>query len=444
MSIASDLTAVATNLNSALDEINTKIEAKGGTASETVYGVAAAVENLPSGGETTSPNIIKAGTGNPSPIQLSDGSWFLPSSDSYNWGKLRSSATTDISFNPSQSQIRYVVKYKQTSSFTNWGRIISGIDSNDALPILGINPTTRKVYAQIKTPSSQYPSVYANYEPALNTWYYACLYFSANNLCCSMYDESGTLLAAGMVSVTDIINQTSSMGLGGHRSSYDFLKNSEIDLSETFVELNGTIIWGKANSKTQNMGIFDFTDFSEFTQVEYIEATGTQYIDTKFIPSGNMEFECKIKDVNSLTEGCFFGCENRDYSSKFSFLTYNNNIILNYGSSGSGAVPCATDTEYVCSYRNSVLNINGNTQNKTGTLSLNFSMYIFACGGDFPRKSSCKLEYLKLWKDGNLIFDFVPCYHTATGVIGMFDLVNNKFYMNAGTGTFLKGADVNA
>lgn len=58
MSIASDLTAVATNLNSALEEINDKIEAKGGTASETVYGVAAAVENLPSGGSGSTDGVI--------------------------------------------------------------------------------------------------------------------------------------------------------------------------------------------------------------------------------------------------------------------------------------------------------------------------------------------------------------------------------------------------
>lgn len=37
----------------------------------------------------------------------------------------------------------------------------------------------------------------------------------------------------------------------------------------------------------------------------------------------------------------------------------------------------------------------------------------------------------------------IPCYHKTNGTIGMYDVVNDKFYENSGTGTFGKGADVN-
>lgn len=36
----------------------------------------------------------------------------------------------------------------------------------------------------------------------------------------------------------------------------------------------------------------------------------------------------------------------------------------------------------------------------------------------------------------------VPCYRKADGVIGMYDIVNDEFLVNVGTGTFSKGADV--
>lgn len=42
----------------------------------------------------------------------------------------------------------------------------------------------------------------------------------------------------------------------------------------------------------------------------------------------------------------------------------------------------------------------------------------------------------------NVVGDLVPCYKVADGVIGMYDLINNVFYTNAGTGSFSKGADV--
>ena len=42
-----------------------------------------------------------------------------------------------------------------------------------------------------------------------------------------------------------------------------------------------------------------------------------------------------------------------------------------------------------------------------------------------------------------LIRDMIPCYRKADHVIGMYDLVNDVFYTNSGTGTFYKGPDVN-
>ncbi len=47
-----------------------------------------------------------------------------------------------------------------------------------------------------------------------------------------------------------------------------------------------------------------------------------------------------------------------------------------------------------------------------------------------------------MYDNGTLVRDFIPCYRKQDGVIGMYDLANDVFYTNAGTGTFLKGANV--
>ncbi len=54
-----------------------------------------------------------------------------------------------------------------------------------------------------------------------------------------------------------------------------------------------------------------------------------------------------------------------------------------------------------------------------------------------------KIYYFK-WLDSNneLVQDLVPCYRKSDNEIGMYDLVSNTFYINAGTGTFIKGPDV--
>lgn len=41
------------------------------------------------------------------------------------------------------------------------------------------------------------------------------------------------------------------------------------------------------------------------------------------------------------------------------------------------------------------------------------------------------------------IRNFIPCYRKSDNVIGMYDLITKTFYENAGTGTFIKGNDIN-
>lgn len=43
---------------------------------------------------------------------------------------------------------------------------------------------------------------------------------------------------------------------------------------------------------------------------------------------------------------------------------------------------------------------------------------------------------------GEKIANYVSCYRKADGEIGLYDIVNNRFYTNSGTGTFEKGPDV--
>ena len=43
---------------------------------------------------------------------------------------------------------------------------------------------------------------------------------------------------------------------------------------------------------------------------------------------------------------------------------------------------------------------------------------------------------------GNLVRDMVPCYRKADNVPGFYDLVSGSFSTNAGTGSFVTGADV--
>lgn len=52
------------------------------------------------------------------------------------------------------------------------------------------------------------------------------------------------------------------------------------------------------------------------------------------------------------------------------------------------------------------------------------------------------VKSFRYWdKDDNLLRDMIPCYRRSDNVIGMFDLVSQTFFTNAGTGVFTVGED---
>ena len=53
-----------------------------------------------------------------------------------------------------------------------------------------------------------------------------------------------------------------------------------------------------------------------------------------------------------------------------------------------------------------------------------------------------KVYRLKLYENDVLVREYVPCYRVSDNEIGLYELVNNVFYPNNGTGTFNKGNDV--
>lgn len=58
--------------------------------------------------------------------------------------------------------------------------------------------------------------------------------------------------------------------------------------------------------------------------------------------------------------------------------------------------------------------------------------------------SGSKIAELRFADDttGNDVFNPVPCYRRADGVIGMYDTVSKTFFTNQGTGSFTKGEDI--
>ena len=188
-----------------------------------------------------------------------------------------------------------------------------------------------------------------------------------------------------------------------------------------------------------------------YTQLEYIQCTGTQYIDTGInINTTTSRYETKINP--SLVSGTIgiFGTRNGSSANQSSMNVFiiDGTFRLDWlnGAMGSG-VRISSNTEYAISITRGLATIN-NVNYRFGentSIDSSYTFYVGSfnnAGSVFSNGFSGKIYYSKLYNNNILVFDGVPCYRKSDNEIGMYDLVSNTFFTNAGTGTFIKGDNI--
>ena len=195
---------------------------------------------------------------------------------------------------------------------------------------------------------------------------------------------------------------------------------------------------------------------SEYQQVEYIESTGTQYIDTGVIPDSNTGFYLDFKLLDSIDNNGkrLLGSSYRNYGQWGGIMisSWNWSIggQMNYMKRNVSYNPgLVTNTRMELNF------INGHYQTSTGANielqsdslgDLYGSIYLLNVNTDmFSQNGSSAIIYSAKILDGsNEIRNFVPCYRKSDNKPGLYDLVNNEFYTNQGTGDFEKGNDIDS
>lgn len=209
----------------------------------------------------------------------------------------------------------------------------------------------------------------------------------------------------------------------------------------------------------------------EYQQIEYVETTGYQYIDTGVLASDHPNGI--IYDMYGSVTGragsgkvdYFWGAT--DGTNRSGYIGMPNgagtdtaNINLFVGTSSSviksgtitfgadhhicvkaGAATASTATAYLdgTALASPSTGVDGTQPAK--------AIWLFACNGISDTTGNRRFmgrctQFTMTAADGTPIRNFVPCYRVSDGVIGLYDTVEGKFYTNAGTGAFTKGADV--
>ena len=192
---------------------------------------------------------------------------------------------------------------------------------------------------------------------------------------------------------------------------------------------------------------------SAYQEVEYLESTGTQGFLTGvyFKPYTTIHvdfmwtaltYDTDIIDVEGGTNG-------------FAILIniYNNNknrvIVRTSSSPQQSADSFSANTQYSADIvgwaSGTTVFFNSAQWNAVGYITTtNYPLQLFGRNlsgtlGCFP---SCRIYSCTIRDGGTLVRNFVPCRRKSDSVAGMYDLVNDLFYTNEGTGSFIVGADV--
>lgn len=193
-------------------------------------------------------------------------------------------------------------------------------------------------------------------------------------------------------------------------------------------------------------------------EVEYLESTGTQYINTGIVPNNNLGFILDIAYVGEGgTYGRLFGTQANGYSGSLTIRRYNpSSGDIQFQSIGTGingkyeSVPYDTNRKvYGINEPQGSLTVSGSVIVSDMAISsgITYSAWLFGTN-NVAQYGLAKLYSFKVLNhsNGSFVADMIPVRFTnelGQSEGAMYDRVSGQIFRNQGTGAFLYGRDIN-
>jgi hypothetical protein len=183
----------------------------------------------------------------------------------------------------------------------------------------------------------------------------------------------------------------------------------------------------------------------DYTRLEYIQSSGTQFIDTGIAFSSANYNKAKLSvDMDAANASGAYEVNGTGTSGSNCFYIGNYNGTVVYGHGTNDASTGKTHQTGRCKYtidaKNRTVSADGMSdvsftpQSPTG--SVNLRLCGFGRTNGTATGFSGKFYAAQIWIDDVLVRDFVPCYRNNDGEVGLYDMINAQFYSNAGSGSF--------
>ena len=184
-----------------------------------------------------------------------------------------------------------------------------------------------------------------------------------------------------------------------------------------------------------------------YTQLEYIQSNGgAHYIDTGFKPNQNTGIIAKFQLLSSTgNQTPIFSRTSRNVASFGVFLDSNSKWTADYGTLRYTNSSIGAQTLINLNFDKNVVKLNNDSYTfdaQTFQGSSNLTIFGMNTGGTVANNARMNFYSCEIYDNGTLIRSFIPCKNPS-GTIGLYDIVNSKFYTNVGSGgTFTAGPEV--
>ena len=180
----------------------------------------------------------------------------------------------------------------------------------------------------------------------------------------------------------------------------------------------------------------DFLE-SDTSEADISEKKGP-YIKTGVVPNGAIpEVQIKYGMTSTVMDRWAFGYW--DGTSGTLVGINNNQIRLRVGDDGGWSGTADTAMHEVRLNTKEGTYVDGKLESTTvkqvrDVGQLEYCLFGRSRGSGVVNTSSCRIYKCRIWLNGKLVRDFLPCAVAKSGICGLLDVVEGKFYSNNGTG----------
>jgi len=295
---------------------------------------------------------------------------------------------------------------------------------------------------------------------------YNCTYkLTMNDNSSSMYDvfQGMSTKSAGQIilTVNGVNYDFNTSGLFSKEitgTMYGLTSDEARDITASLKIVNKTSVDQNALAGSNITITFSATSFecnavedrlpSTYQEVEYLKSTGTQYLITNVYPSHNSRVVIDYQ-YTEIKDGFLFGAREQVLKNAYAVNigTSASKTLTSYGNTGNEQYGTPDLKRHVIDKNKNVFSVDGKVllTQTTSTFYTKHYLEIFSANNNGTKgylPLSAIVYSFKMYDKNTMIRNMVPCYRKSDNVRGMYDLVENKFYTNQGTGTFEIGSNV--